>query len=75
VVVARGRCELGIINVNTGAASSTVSVYDDVTAVTANLIAVIDASVEGCYVYAGMCSRGITVVMAAGDSDITVSFA
>jgi len=69
---------LHTISINTkGAASNTISVYNDVTAVAANLIAVIDSTsaVQSLF-YDAICNNGLTVVLATGTAaDITVSWA
>jgi membrane-bound inhibitor of C-type lysozyme len=73
LVVARGRTELGIVNINKGATSAVLTLYDDVSAVAANVIATIDATATGCYVYGRACSRGITAVLSGGNADVTIS--
>jgi len=60
------------INVNTGTASSVVTVTDVKTG--AN-VAVIDASAKGSYWYGGLRGEnGFTVTMATANSDITISY-
>jgi hypothetical protein len=71
---ANGKAELGIVNVNTGAASAVLTIYDN-TAGSGATVAVIDASVEGCYVYAAQCNTGIYAVLSGGNADCTISFA
>jgi hypothetical protein len=70
--VASGPSELGIVNVNAGAASAVLTVYDN-TAGSGTVVAVVDASVEGSYGYGVYCSRGIYAVLSGGNADCTVT--
>lgn len=66
---------LETITVNTkGATGNTVSVYNDVSAVAANLIAVLDTTANTqSFFYECLCDKGITIVMGTGTAaDITV---
>jgi hypothetical protein len=72
--VAAGKSELGIVNVNTGAASAVLTIYDSL-AGSGTVVAIIDASGEGCYVYAAQCDTGIYAVMSGGNADCTISYA
>jgi hypothetical protein len=74
LVCANGPCELGIINVNTGASSAVVTVYDN-TAGSGTKIATIDAAAANSFVYGRRCSVGLTIVVSGGAADVTVCFA
>jgi hypothetical protein len=74
LAVASGKAELGLINVNTGAASAVLTVYDN-TAGSGTVVAIIDASVEGCYAYMAQCNTGIFAVLSGGNADCTISYA
>lgn len=66
-----GHAFLGTVNVNTGAASATFSIYDG-TSASGTLIAVIDASSKSSHYYGVRCPNGIFCVLAAGNADVTV---
>lgn len=72
--VAGAGAELGIINVNSSATSAVLTVYDN-TAGSGEVIAIIDASVEGCYAYGRRCVVGIYAVLSGGNADCTISYA
>jgi hypothetical protein len=70
---------LGSVVINKlGAASNTLTIYDDVSAVAANVIAVIDTTrtgIGGGLDYNVVMSRGIFMVMATGTAaDITITY-
>lgn len=64
---------LGVVNVNTGGTSATLTLYDDVTVVAANKIAVIDASASCTRVFAHRLKRGLTAVL-ANTADVTITY-
>lgn len=66
---------LGSVIVNTGAASATLTVYDN-TAGSGNVVAIIDCSntAQGVQrTYDVICPGGLTVVMAGGNADVTIT--
>lgn len=66
---------LGSVIVNTGAASATLTVYNN-TASSGDIVAIIDCSNTATGVqrqYDVLCPQGITVVMAGGNADVTVT--
>lgn len=72
-VIKTGPGLLHTVCVNTGAASATATI-DDAASATTPTIAVIDASAKACYIYDIFFTVGLTVVTAAGNADITVSW-
>jgi hypothetical protein len=50
-----------------------LTIYDSL-AGSGEVIAIIDASGEGCYAYMRRCSRGLYAVLSGGDADCTISF-
>lgn len=65
------------ITVNSkGATSNTITVYNDVTAVAANAVAIIDSTVgQPAFLYDVKCPNGLTIVTASGTApDITVTW-
>ncbi len=65
---------LGSVIINTKAASAVVTVYDSSSG-SGNIIAIIDASVEtgNPREFNVTCPAGLTVVMAGGNADITIT--
>lgn len=66
---------LGSVILNTGAASATLTIYDN-SAGSGNVIAIIDCSntAQGVMrTYNVHCPQGITAVMAAGNADVTIT--
>jgi len=74
-LVKTGPGVLHLISVNTTAAGS-VTVYDGVSAAApASVLAIIKASAaEGPYIYDIAFDKGLTIVTAHADSDLTVSY-
>lgn len=72
-LVKTGSGILHSICVNTGAASSTITIDDALTATTPT-IAIASGATAGCFVYDVAFSTGLTVVTAVGTPDVTVSF-
>ena len=67
---------LGRINVVTkSAASGTLSVYDDASAVAGSLLFVIDTTVNGSYIIDKVLKRGLFLVQAVAAGDVSVSYA
>jgi hypothetical protein len=75
LVVANGPAELGIININTGATSAVLTVYNNASAGSGTKIATIDASAANSFVFGVRCHLGITVVLSGGNADVTVCYA
>lgn len=74
--VSTGRAKLHTVTINTKAASATVTVYNNVSAVSADIVAIIDAaSTPVTLIYDVECPKGIFVVLASGNADVTVSYA
>lgn len=73
LLVSGAGAELGIVNINTGATSATLTLYNN-TSAAGEVIAIIDASTEGCYAYGAQQSRGIFAVLAGGNADCTISY-
>lgn len=70
-------CTLGAIVINTkGSGANTITVYDDVSAVAANIVAIIDGTVAAApYDFNCYMNSGITIVSATGvGCDMTVTF-
>lgn len=72
LAVTAGYGELWSVNVNTGVATATLKIYNNTSAVAADLIATIDCSVVGSYWYGVICAKGIFCVLAGANADITV---
>lgn len=68
-----GSAQLWTVNVNTGAASATLSIYDG-TSASGTLIAVVDCENPGSYGYGVLCPNGIFAVLADGDADVTIGY-
>jgi len=67
-----GSGELWSVNVNTGAASAVLKIYNNTSAVAADIIATIDASATGSFWYGVLCPKGIFAVLSGGNADITI---
>ena len=72
VIAQGGGGELWSVNVNTAAAGGILKIYNDVTAVTPNLVATIDCSAIGSFWYGVYCQRGITAVLSGASPDVTI---
>jgi hypothetical protein len=70
---ADGPATLCGINVNAGAASAVVTVYNN-TSAAAPTVAVIDASVEGSYDFHYLRLSNLWVKLTAGNADVTVLY-
>jgi len=69
-----GHPRLIAINVNKGAASAVVTVYNGASAA-GSVVATIDASAASSHWYGGIrCPNGLEVVQSGGASDFTVSY-
>jgi hypothetical protein len=64
--------ELGLVNVNKGATSAVLTLYNN-TSAAGEVIAIIDASEKACHAYGSNWSRGIFAVLSGGDADCTIS--
>lgn len=64
---------IGVVNVNTGAASAVLTLYDDVAVVAANKFAVIDCSAACTRVFALDLVRGCWAVLSGGNADVTIT--
>lgn len=73
VAEAGGSAILWTVNVNTGAPSATVTVYDGEDA-NGNIVAIIDATTKSSHAYMRKCNAGIYVVLAGGNADVTVGY-
>lgn len=74
VIHSRAAC-LGSVIINTGAASATLTIYNS-SAGSGDVIAIIDCSNTGqgvSRIYNVMCPNGLTVVMAGGNADVTIT--
>jgi len=67
-----GDAELWSVNINTGAASAVLKIYNNTSAVAADLIATIDASSPGSLWYGIYCPKGIFAVLSGGNADVTI---
>lgn len=66
--------ELVSVNVNTGAASAVLTVYDG-TSTTGTTVAVIDASAKGSYWFGyARLHNGLYYTLIGGTADITISY-
>lgn len=72
VFAAPGPGMLGTVNVNTGASSAVVTIYNN-TSAAGVVVATIDASAACTRVYACRLSKGITWVLSGGNADVTVT--
>lgn len=72
--LASGSAHLWTVNVNTAAASSTVTIYNNAAA-SGEVVAVIDSASKGSHGYGIYCEGGLTVVIAGGTPDVTVGYA
>lgn len=73
VPVTEGRAALMTVNVNTGATSAVLTIYNG-TAIAANKVAVIDASTASSKGFGVQCEAGILAVLAGGDADVTIGY-
>lgn len=75
-VMAPPNAELWTVNVNSGAASAVLTLYDANPSITASSvkIAVIDASTKSSHAYGAMCKLGIYAVLNAGNADCTIVY-
>ena len=69
-----GGAVLGAVNINTGAANATFTIYDG-TSASGTVVAVLDASTKTCHFFGVNCPNGIFCVLAVGNADVTVSYA
>lgn len=67
-------CVLGSVVINTAAASSTLTLYNN-TAGSGDIVAIIDCATAGprYLQYNISCPNGLTAVMAAGNADVTIT--
>lgn len=73
LLVKTGPGVLASVNVNTGVATSTVTLYDG-TDNTGTKIGVVDASTRGQILYNVAFTKGLFAVMAAANSDVTIGY-
>lgn len=73
-VVAHAQTFLGTVNINTAVNASTVTLYNGVAAVAADIIAVIDGGTVSSKGYFVWCTKGLTVVIASGAPDVTIGY-
>jgi hypothetical protein len=72
--VAPGAAQLWSVNINTGTFGAVLKIYNDTSAVTANLVATIDASAVVRLWFGVYCQRGIFYDLSAGASDVTIGY-
>jgi len=70
--ICSGAGVLGRVVINTPKAAATVTVYNGATVGGGTVIAIIDASVIGTYIYDADCAAGISLTLSDGDLDVTV---
>lgn len=70
-VIAAGDAELSTVNINTGAGSATLTVYNSA-AGSGDVVAVIDATTKSSHGFIVACPLGITAVLAGGNADVTI---
>lgn len=70
-VIARSSSELGTVNVNTGAGSAILTIYNSA-AGSGDIVAVIDATTKSSHAFVVYCAAGITAVLAGGNADVTI---
>lgn len=70
---AGGDAELWTVNINTGAASATLKIYDG-TSATGTLVAQIDATTKSSHCYGIFCRGGIYYDLSGGNADVTIGF-
>lgn len=74
----RDKPVLWTVNVNTGAASAVLTVYDGPTvanpSTTGSVVAMIDASSKSSQVFGVQVTNGLYLVMTGGNADVTVGY-
>jgi hypothetical protein len=73
-IVTSGSAVLWTVNVNTGAASGVLKIYNG-TSLGGTLIAVIDATSKSSHCYGILCPSGIFIDLTGGAADCTVGYA
>lgn len=68
-----GPTTLWTVNVNTGAPSATLTIYNN-TSATGDVKAVIDASTKSSHAYGIFSHIGLHVVLAGGNADVTIGY-
>lgn len=71
VIHSRAAC-LGSVLINTAAASATLTIYNN-SAGSGDIIAIIDCATRVYIRYDVACPQGLTVVMAGGNADVTIT--
>lgn len=71
VALADGGARLFTVNVNTGATSAVLTIYNGTDA-NGDVVAVIDASAAGSFFYGVKCNDGIYAALSGGDADVTI---
>lgn len=71
VAPANGSSVLWTVNVNTGAVSAVLTIYDG-TSASGTVVAVIDAASKGSWTYGVLCDDGIFAVLSGGNADVTI---
>lgn len=72
--VAPAAAMLYTVNINTAAGSSTVTIYNNTSAVSADIVAVIDSASKGSHAFGFLCEKGIFVAIAGGTPDVTIGY-
>lgn len=73
LAVATGVCTLWTVNINTGATSAVLTIYDN-TAGSGTKLATIDASSKSSHVYGVGAATGIYAVLSGGNADVTIGW-
>lgn len=75
IAVANGGAVLAYVNVNTSAASSLITVYNDTTSAnSSNTVAVVDGTSKGSLWYLSRCPNGIFYSITGGVPDVTIGY-
>lgn len=73
IVAQPGGAELGTVNINTGAASAVLTLYNG-TSGSGTVVAVVDASTKSSHAFVVLCENGIYYDLAGGNADVTIGF-
>lgn len=66
--------ELGTVNINTGAGSAVLTLYNALSADANKKIATIDASTKSSHAFVVYCEIGLFYALSGGNADVTIGF-
>lgn len=73
-LVSGAGAELGTVNINTGAGSAVLTLYNALSADAAKKIATIDASTKSSHAFVIYCENGLFYALSGGNADVTIGF-